>query len=136
MVFIMSIILRDYSFGFFDCFRRIDMIEELEKMAGLKIPKDLSSEEANKYLKDACLKYDIRCPPPEMTGRLLDKVIYILFHFWLIYSLFSLFTIMQKHIVALFPSQNGAKILTDMVYQWYFLSLLGEDHVCLQVINI
>ena len=58
------------------------MIEELEKMAGLSIPKDLSSEEANQYLKDACLKYDIRCPPPETTARLLDKVIYILFLFW------------------------------------------------------
>ncbi|KAI4335402.1 hypothetical protein L6164_014047 [Bauhinia variegata] len=56
-------------------FRRIDMIEELEKMAGLSIPKDLSSEEANQYLKDACLKHDIKCPPPETTARLLDKLV-------------------------------------------------------------
>ncbi|KAJ7960325.1 Lysine--tRNA ligase [Quillaja saponaria] len=56
-------------------FRRIDMIEELEKMAGLSIPKNLSSEETNRYLKDACLKYDIKCPPPETTTRLLDKLV-------------------------------------------------------------
>ncbi|RDY01691.1 Lysine--tRNA ligase, cytoplasmic, partial [Mucuna pruriens] len=56
-------------------FRRIDMIEGLEKMAGLSIPKDLSSEEANQYLKDACLKYEIKCPPPETTARLLDKLV-------------------------------------------------------------
>ncbi|KAK4265493.1 hypothetical protein QN277_026541 [Acacia crassicarpa] len=56
-------------------FRRIDMIEELEKMAGLSIPKDISSEEANKYLKDACLKFDIKCRPPETTARLLDKLV-------------------------------------------------------------
>ncbi|XP_057415300.1 lysine--tRNA ligase, cytoplasmic-like [Lotus japonicus] len=56
-------------------FRRIDMIEELEKMAGLSIPKDLSSEETNQYLKNACLKYDIKCPPPETTTRLLDKLV-------------------------------------------------------------
>ncbi|XP_028751331.1 lysine--tRNA ligase, cytoplasmic-like, partial [Neltuma alba] len=56
-------------------FTRIDKIEELEKMAGLSIPKDLSSEEANKYLKDACLKFDIKCPPPETTARLLDKLV-------------------------------------------------------------
>ncbi|KAI9123051.1 hypothetical protein K1719_005940 [Acacia pycnantha] len=56
-------------------FRRIDMIEELEKMACLSIPKDFSSEEANKYLKDACLKFDIKCPPPETTARLLDKLV-------------------------------------------------------------
>ncbi|XP_014492794.1 lysine--tRNA ligase, cytoplasmic [Vigna radiata var. radiata] len=56
-------------------FRRIDMIEELEKMAGLSIPKDLSSEEANQYLKDVCLKCEIKCPPPETTSRLLDKLV-------------------------------------------------------------
>ncbi|KAJ4709295.1 Lysine--tRNA ligase [Melia azedarach] len=44
-------------------FRRIDMIEELEKMANLQIPKDLASEEANKYLVDACAKFDVKCPP-------------------------------------------------------------------------
>ncbi|KAL0430166.1 UNVERIFIED_CONTAM: Lysine--tRNA ligase, cytoplasmic [Sesamum radiatum] len=56
-------------------FRRIDMIGELEKLANLNIPKDLSSEEANKYLVDACLKFDIKCPPPQTTARLLDKKI-------------------------------------------------------------
>ncbi|KAI8565845.1 hypothetical protein RHMOL_Rhmol03G0292400 [Rhododendron molle] len=55
-------------------FRRIDMIEELEKMANLSIPKDLSSDEANKYLADACMKFDVRCRPPLTTARLLDKV--------------------------------------------------------------
>ena len=50
------------------------MIEDLEKMADLSIPKDLSSDEANKYLVDACLKFDIKCPPPQTTARLLDKV--------------------------------------------------------------
>ncbi|KAG5555427.1 hypothetical protein RHGRI_012833 [Rhododendron griersonianum] len=53
--------------------RRIDMIEELEKMANLNIPKDLSSDEANVYLADACKKYDIKCPPPQTTTLLLDN---------------------------------------------------------------
>ncbi|KAK6134098.1 hypothetical protein DH2020_032156 [Rehmannia glutinosa] len=56
-------------------FRRIDMIDELEKVANLSIPKDLSSEEANKYLVDACLKFAIKCPPPQTTTRLLDKLV-------------------------------------------------------------
>ncbi|KAH9805851.1 Lysine--tRNA ligase cytoplasmic [Citrus sinensis] len=56
-------------------FRRIDMIEELEKMANLQIPKDLASVEANKYLADACVKFDIKCPPPQTTARLLDKLV-------------------------------------------------------------
>jgi len=66
------------------------MIEELEKMASLSIPKDLSSEEANQYLKDACVKYEIKCPPPETTARLLDKVIsfFCLFNYLLVFKLF------------------------------------------------
>ena len=50
------------------------MIDELEKIAELNIPKDLSSEETNKYLVDACAKFEIKCPPPQTTTRLLDKV--------------------------------------------------------------
>ncbi|GAB2250411.1 hypothetical protein Droror1_Dr00016661 [Drosera rotundifolia] len=56
-------------------FRRIDMIEELERIGNLSIPKDLSSDEANKYLIDACLKYDVKCPTPQTTARLLDKLV-------------------------------------------------------------
>jgi len=54
--------------------RRIEMIGELEKVAKLNIPKDLASEEANKYLIDACARFDVKCPPPQTTARLLDKV--------------------------------------------------------------
>lgn len=56
-------------------FRRIDMIEDMEKMAGLNIPKDLASDEANKYLAEACTKFEIKCAPPLTTARLLDKLV-------------------------------------------------------------
>ncbi|XP_010672234.2 lysine--tRNA ligase, cytoplasmic isoform X3 [Beta vulgaris subsp. vulgaris] len=56
-------------------FRRIDMIEGLEKVANLSIPKDLASEETNKYLIEACAKYDVKCLPPQTTTRLLDKLV-------------------------------------------------------------
>ena len=56
------------------------MVEELNKIADLNIhPADLSSDEANKYLKEACKKFDIKCSPPETTTRLLDKVNLFLF---------------------------------------------------------
>ncbi|KAL1816220.1 hypothetical protein ACET3Z_018794 [Daucus carota] len=56
-------------------FRRIEMIEDLEKMAGINIPKDLSSDEANKYLAEACAKFEIKCPPPLTTalGHFLEE---------------------------------------------------------------
>ncbi|KAF9605494.1 hypothetical protein IFM89_017513 [Coptis chinensis] len=47
---------------------------ELEKIANLNMPKDLSSEEANKYLLDACERFGVKCPPPQTTSWLLDKV--------------------------------------------------------------
>uniref|UniRef100_A0A1J3FTW9 Lysine--tRNA ligase n=2 Tax=Noccaea caerulescens TaxID=107243 RepID=A0A1J3FTW9_NOCCA len=56
-------------------FRRIDMVGDLEKMANLNIPKDLCSEEANKYLVDACARFDVKCAPPMTTARLLDKLV-------------------------------------------------------------
>ncbi|XP_071733610.1 lysine--tRNA ligase, cytoplasmic-like [Rutidosis leptorrhynchoides] len=56
-------------------FRRIEMVEGLEKAANLRIPKDLASDEANRYLADACAKFDIICPPPQTTARLLDKLV-------------------------------------------------------------
>ncbi|KAJ6407075.1 hypothetical protein OIU84_010565 [Salix udensis] len=56
-------------------FRRIDMIEELEKMANLNIPKDLSSDEAIRYLVAACERFEVKCPPPQTTTRLLDKLV-------------------------------------------------------------
>ncbi|PKI34236.1 hypothetical protein CRG98_045369 [Punica granatum] len=56
-------------------FRRIDMVEELEKIAGLNISRDFSSDEANKYLVETCAKFDVKCPPPQTTARLLDKLV-------------------------------------------------------------
>ncbi|KAJ3678218.1 hypothetical protein LUZ60_002021 [Juncus effusus] len=57
-------------------FRRLDMMEGLKTMANLSIiPTDLASEEANKYLIDACAKFDVKCPPPQTTSRLLDKLV-------------------------------------------------------------
>ncbi|KAG5582318.1 hypothetical protein H5410_052945 [Solanum commersonii] len=55
-------------------FRKIDMLSELEKAANISIPRDLSSENANKYLLDVCEKFDVKCPPPHTTTQLVDKV--------------------------------------------------------------
>ncbi|MCL7036044.1 hypothetical protein MKW94_009662 [Papaver nudicaule] len=55
-------------------FRKIDMMEELEKAAGLEIPRDLSSDKTNKCLLDACRKFDVNCPP-QTTAQLLYKLV-------------------------------------------------------------
>ncbi|KAL3690107.1 hypothetical protein R1sor_016416 [Riccia sorocarpa] len=56
-------------------FRRIDMLEGLEQIGGIKIPAALDSDETNQYLREQVAKYDIKCPPPLTTTRLLDKLV-------------------------------------------------------------
>lgn len=56
------------------------MIKGLEETSNgqIKLPEDLElleSEDVNKYLREACEKFDVKCPPPQTTTRLLDKVV-------------------------------------------------------------
>lgn len=55
------------------------MIKGLEETSNgqIKLPADLElleSEQVNKYLQETCEKFDVNCPPPQTTTRLLDKV--------------------------------------------------------------
>lgn len=56
-------------------FRRIPMIPTLEKETGEKFPEDLSTDEANEFLKKLCEKHGVECSPPQTTARLLDKLV-------------------------------------------------------------
>ena len=57
-------------------FKRISMIKTLEEILKIKLtPSDLSTPETNQVLSNLCTKYEIECPPPKTTARLLDKVI-------------------------------------------------------------
>lgn len=55
-------------------FKRIDLIEELEKELNVKIPSDLNSEECRQFLDDLCKQKKIECANPRSTPRLLDKL--------------------------------------------------------------
>ena len=41
----------------------------------VKIPEDLTTEEARKFLDDLCIKNKVDCAPPRSTARLLDKLV-------------------------------------------------------------
>ncbi|CAI0555855.1 unnamed protein product [Linum tenue] len=43
-------------------------------MANLNIPKDIAGDEANKYLAAACERFEVKCPPPLTTARLIQLV--------------------------------------------------------------
>lgn len=58
-------------------FRRVSIIEELERVLKCEFPKDmdLGSDEANKFLSDLCKKHKVDCSAPRTSARLLDKLV-------------------------------------------------------------
>ena len=57
-------------------FRRISMVDELEKTLGVKFPstESFETEETRRFFDDLCAVRNVECPPPRTTARLLDKV--------------------------------------------------------------
>ena len=67
---------KTWDIDFTPPFRRLDMIPELEKVLGVKLPDPdtLESEEAMKLLDKLCTEKGVDCSPPRTTARMLDKV--------------------------------------------------------------
>lgn len=58
-------------------FRRVDMIEELERVLNVRLPdpQDLDKPEYQKFLSELCEKHEVECPAPRTSARLLDKLV-------------------------------------------------------------
>ena len=56
-------------------FKKISVIEELEKILKVEFPKEFESDEAVKFLDDLCVKHEIHCGKPRTAARLIDKMI-------------------------------------------------------------
>ena len=56
-------------------FRRINMIEGLEAATKLHFPTDLTTAACNDFLSRLAEQYNINCPAPRTTARLLDKLV-------------------------------------------------------------
>merc|ERR1712226_189942 len=57
-------------------FKRVSMIEELQKILNVKFPDfDLSSEEARQYFDKLCAEHNVECGAPRTAMRLLDKLV-------------------------------------------------------------
>lgn len=65
---------KEVELDFTPPFRKVRMIDELEKHLGEKIPTDLNSEEARKFLDAQAVKHGVDCSNPRSPARLLDKV--------------------------------------------------------------
>ena len=55
--------------------RRINMMEGLEKELGEPIPADLESKEAEVFFDQQCKKHKVDCSKPRTTIRLIDKLV-------------------------------------------------------------
>lgn len=55
-------------------FKRIPFIRGIEEAAGETLTQDLYSEGARLQLLEICRKFNVKCPEPQTTPRLLDKL--------------------------------------------------------------
>ncbi|KAG9510204.1 Lysine--tRNA ligase, partial [Fragariocoptes setiger] len=58
-------------------FKRVDMMEELERLLKVKLPDptELDRPDNVKILSDLCEKRNVECPPPRTAARLIDKLV-------------------------------------------------------------
>lgn len=58
-------------------FKRLNMLQELEKRLKVKFPdaKDFERPETNQFFSDLCKKHQVECPTPRTTARLIDKLV-------------------------------------------------------------
>uniref|UniRef100_A0A493SUH6 Lysine--tRNA ligase n=3 Tax=Anas platyrhynchos TaxID=8839 RepID=A0A493SUH6_ANAPP len=66
-----------YEIDFTLPFRRISMVDELEKVLGVKFPsaESFETEETRRFFDDLCVARNVECPPPRTTARLLDRLV-------------------------------------------------------------
>lgn len=55
--------------------KRVSVVEELEKILNRKFPTELETPEARQYFDDLCKELNIPCSNPRSTSRLVDKLI-------------------------------------------------------------
>lgn len=67
----------EWDIDFSPPFRRISMIPELERILKCTFPpaETLASIESNIFLSNICTKYNIECPSPRTSARILDKLV-------------------------------------------------------------
>ncbi|XP_042294350.1 lysine--tRNA ligase isoform X2 [Sceloporus undulatus] len=66
-----------YEIDFTPPFRKISMVDELERVLAIKLPTvdQFETEETRKFFDVLCEERGVECPPPRSTARLLDKLV-------------------------------------------------------------
>lgn len=68
---------KELTLDFSRPWKRVNMIEELEKVYNVKFPpgQELHTEETGKFLKQILIDNKLDCPPPLTNARMLDKLV-------------------------------------------------------------
>lgn len=68
---------KELELNFARPWKRINMIEELEKVFDVKFPSgdQLHTAETGEFLKSILIKHKLDCPPPLTNARMLDKLV-------------------------------------------------------------
>ncbi|KAG7813680.1 hypothetical protein KL921_001226 [Ogataea angusta] len=68
---------KELTLDFSRPWKRINMIEELEKLFDVKFPPgdQLHTKETGEFLKSILIKHKLDCPPPLTNARMLDKLV-------------------------------------------------------------
>ncbi|XP_074864675.1 lysine--tRNA ligase isoform X2 [Carettochelys insculpta] len=66
-----------FEIDFTPPFRKINMVCELERVLGVKLPATdhFETEETRKFFDAICVERGVECPLPRTTARLLDKLV-------------------------------------------------------------
>lgn len=68
---------REITIDFTAPFRRVSMIDELERKLNVTFPpvEQFASSEMTRFLEEQCVKHGVECSSPRTTSRLLDKLV-------------------------------------------------------------
>nr|KAJ3415496.1 lysyl-tRNA synthetase [Polyrhizophydium stewartii] len=68
---------KEWEIDFTPPFRRVSMIEELERVLKVKFPSgaELGTAGGTRFLSDLCTKHNVECGAPRTSARLLDKLV-------------------------------------------------------------
>lgn len=55
--------------------KKVSMMEQLEKELGVELPKDLESAETNAFFDKLCKEKEVDCSAPRSTSRLINKLV-------------------------------------------------------------
>lgn len=66
---------KEVEIDFTPPWKRVSMMEELERILNKQFPEDLESKETREFFDKVCIDNNVHCSAPRSTARLIDKLV-------------------------------------------------------------